>query len=297
MLLSGMGLLSCRNQDREVQSNDILFAVGDSTLTLHEVVGRIPVGLEPADSAMLFDQIVDTWLSSILLNKVAVENLPDLDRIERRVQAFRNRLITQEYLAQMRASQKNPVSADSVRRFYNMYRHDMLAEAPLVKGLFVKASVNAPGIDEMRALIFDGSESAVDEFEKKWATQTLQYEYFQNEWLDWEAVAQNIPYRFYDADAFLKANTNFETTNNGTLYLLHVAEWLPSQSELPFEFAEPRINSILQSAGVRTYEEDLVKHLIRKNIKDGTLKIEGYDPLHHKFLGWNNDKKTDKNNE
>jgi len=53
---------------------------------------------------------------------------------------------------------------------------------------------------------------------------------------------------------------------------------------LPFDFASSRITSILTRSRIDSYEEALVRSLVKKAISDGRLKMVGYDPVSHKRL-------------
>ncbi len=270
---------------------DILISVGDSVLTLSDVVSRIPVGLESADSAALFHKIVDKWVEGMVLSQLAEEKLPQLPEIERKVADYRNRLITTEYLKRMREGKEVKVSPDSIRSFYEAHRSEFVAETPLVKGIYIKVPANSTGLDDIRRCVFTADDASIDELERNWIGEALQYEFFVNTWIDWETIADQIPYRFYDPDAFLNANNNFETTGNGSVYLLPVSEFLPTGSEQPYDFAAPRIGSMMEQAKMASYEESLVKSLIKEAIGDHRLVAVGYDPVTHRMMEQKNDKK------
>ena len=76
---------------------DALVTVGDSTLRLADVVRRIPTGLDSEDSLRMFHNIVSSWVDGLVLSNVAQRNIPDMRRIDRMVQEYRNNLIISEY--------------------------------------------------------------------------------------------------------------------------------------------------------------------------------------------------------
>lgn len=292
-LVFAMAISSCGGDDSKSPAGDVLVAMGDSTLTLSDVVSRIPVGIDEADSVALFHKIVDNWIEGMVLADMARTKLSDLDRIESMVAEYRNRLIVAEYLKKMRVGKKFKVSSDSVRAFYDAHRAEMVTETPLVKGIYLKVADGAGAIDEIRRCVFDASGASIDELEKKWAGDAIQYDYFENEWIDWTVIADQIPYRFYDPDAFLASTVNFETSCNGSTYFLHIGGYLPSGSETPFEFASPRISSLLEQAKMASYEEALVNALIKKAMSENNLVAVGYDPLSRKYLGFDTIKRND----
>lgn len=99
--LAAMASCGSGEQENTVADDDILVAVGDSTLRVADVVSRIPRGLDPADSTMMFHNIVDTWVRNLVLAEVAEKNIPDPERIEKMVEDYRNSIIVSEYLASM----------------------------------------------------------------------------------------------------------------------------------------------------------------------------------------------------
>ena len=105
-VLAGVSLCaSCGgNEVPEKTDDDILVSVGDSSLTLREVLADIPSGISPEDSTEMFHAIVDNWIRDLMLYGVAVKNVPDIDRIERLVNDYRNNLIIASYLRQMEES-------------------------------------------------------------------------------------------------------------------------------------------------------------------------------------------------
>lgn len=277
-------LNSCGSGEKPLPSSDILLSIGDSVLSERDVVEKIPIGLETKDSLALFHKIVGKWVESMVLTDMAKSKLPEIEEINRKVEDYRNRLIVAEYMRKMSAGKQIQVNPDSVRAFYERHRSEMVAETPLVKGIYIKLPDNSASFEEIKKCVFSATDKDIDRLEKNWIGEALQYDYFSSRWVAWDAIADQIPYRFYDPDAFLASTKNFKTSCNGSVYLLHVSEYLPSGSELPFDFASSRITSILTRSRIDSYEEALVRSLVKKAISDGRLKMVGYDPVSHKRL-------------
>lgn len=273
--------MSCGRQSDKSRLPDVLVSYGDSVLTEEDVTARIPVGIDPADSVALFRKIVDGWVKRVALSELAREKLPDVDEIERKVSEYRDRLIVSRYIDMMRQGNPAKVSRDSVRAFYEAHRHEMISETPLVKGIYMKLPEASPDAARIRECVFDASGGSIDEIENKWIGQASQYDYFENEWVDWSVIADQIPYRFTDPAAFLAGMKDFEVTVNGSLYLLHISEYLPSGSELPFGFVSSRIESMMERARMARFEDALVESLLKKAISEERLVAVGYDPVRH----------------
>lgn len=289
-----LSLSSCGKSGRETTGNEeeVLLVAGDSVLYLRDVELRIPEGIDATDSAALFQRIVSGWIEGIVLSRLAAEKLPDSDEIDRRVEEYRNRLIVAEYLRMMEASRSMAVPSDSVKKFYRDHKSEMVTEVPLVKGILLKLPEGAPGIERIRTLISNPTGENLDELDRQWATEALRYDYFLDRWIDWQVVAEQIPYRFYDSDAFLSSSKDFETSYNGSVYFMHISDYLPSGSPMPEEFAYAKIQSMMDRAKISDYESALVESLVKKAVKDGNLKGVGYDPLTGTMTGEKTHKTT-----
>ncbi|MBD5357145.1 MAG: hypothetical protein HDR88_09110 [Bacteroides sp.] len=261
------------------ENKDVLLIAGDEILTLRDVLCKIPVGLEPADSSELFQVVIDNWIKEEVLSTLAKRKLPDLSDIESKVETYRNQLIVAAYLKEMKKGQKSNIASERIRSFYEQHKNEMLTESPLIKGIYIRIATGQHNLDEIRKLVFCGNDDCVDRLEKYFIGDALQYDYFQNDWVDWQTVVEQIPYRFYDPDAFLKSTCNFETSFNGSVYLLHISEFLPSGSVPPYEFAAIQIKELLERVDLKKFEDSLVKSLIKKAVNDGELVGVGYDPI------------------
>lgn len=273
-----------RKAGKSVENTDVaLLTVGDSSLMLADVVARIPRGITAEDSVELFNTIVDAWIQDMLLTEIAAENLPDMERIERMVSDYRNRLIMEEYRKRMRENPRRRRDDAEVSRYYEANADDMRLEHPVIKGIYIKVPSNADQIDRVRQWVFSGSRQSIDKLEKYGLKGAMQYDWFGDKWIDWNVVADQIPYRFYDADAFVESTVNFETEYNGSTYFLHISDYLKSGDVMPFEFASEQIKEILALDDKRGAERRLMQSLFDNAIESGKLKIVGFDPINHKL--------------
>lgn len=279
-----MGLASCGGEKKSSLPDDVLIAVGDSVLTLHEVVSRIPVGLEPSDSVNLFNKIVDTWIQNLLLREVAEENLTDLSRIEAMVDEYRNQLIVSEYRRRIKEENVQAVPDDSIREYYRKFGDDMMLEQPLVKGIYLKISSKAENLEEVIRRMRSGKPEDIDFIEKNAMRDAMQYDYFGDRWVDWQIIAEQIPYRFSDPNGFVNNNKFFSTEYNGATYLLHISDHIDSGEKMPYDFAAPLIADRLNERQRSRYEERLVNSLYRKALRDGKLKKVSFDPVTHQRI-------------
>lgn len=285
-----MTVTGCKKRsDAKGDESDILVSVNDSSLYLGHVLSQIPVGISPEDSIEMFHSIVDTWVRNMVLNDIGRNNIPDMSRIDAMVESYRNELIVEQYLTLM--GEKAPqVSDDQIRKYYESHKEELILESPLIKGIFLKVSDKDDFLPALRRWMADSSEESIDRIEQHGLKQASQYEYFKDTWHEWQSIADQIPYRFYDADAFVSGDKDFETSYGGSTYMLHISEYLPSGSPMPYEYATQRITEILRNQMLNQYREHLISDIYGNSIRSGVLKPGLYDPVTKKMKSLRSDK-------
>lgn len=256
---------------------DAIVIAGDSVLTRREVETRIPYGTTPEDSAALFHSIVDGWLEKMLLTHIAEQNVEDMEEIDRLVEDYRKKLIIANYRRKLRESGADGIDSKAIDAYYSANADEMILDAPVVKGLYVKLPTDASRLADIRRWMMTATPDAVDNLEKYGLNEAIEYSFFEDKWIDWPTIARQIPYKFGDPDEFVSRRRNFETSYRGFTYLLHITESLPSGEKMPKEVAEPFIRERLSTESGDRYERNLIGKIYRQAIKEGRLKIVNYD--------------------
>jgi hypothetical protein len=245
---------------------------GDETLTYEQVLSSIPSGLESSDSLALFNAIVDNWIEERLLRNLAEENIEDPAEIERMVEDYRRELVVTQYRRKMKEDSRREVSDKEVRTYYDRQGDNMRLEHPLIKGIYIKIPEDAEQRDDVRRWIKEASSRSADRLEKYGLKGAMQYDWFMDKWVDWQVIADQIPYRFGNSDEFVKDNNDFELTLGGSTYLLHISDRLLSGDKMPYEFAAPIVRETLLSSRRAQYERSLLRSLYNKALKEGKLQ-------------------------
>lgn len=283
ILLAGISWMSCGHSAPEAEPDDqLLLEVGDSALTVRDITRQIPAGLSEEDSVEMFNILTEKWLRTMMLSELAQQNVGDLARINKMAEDYRNNLIIDRYL-RSKQEEGGDVSEQTVKKYYEEHGAEMRLESPLIKGIYLKVSDSEENLANIRKWMASGKPEDIDNIEKKGLRLASQYEYFEDRWIEWNNVADQIPYRFYDADAFLKSTKDFETSYGGSTYLLHIKEYMPSGEVIPFDIAEGRIREMLVREKKVDYRRQLLKSLYRKGVEEGKLKPGLYDPVDGKM--------------
>ncbi|MDE6247496.1 MAG: hypothetical protein K2M41_06615 [Muribaculaceae bacterium] len=289
-VILGMSLIctSCGGKnDVPAPEEDVLVMVGDSALTMRDVLVKIPRGLTPADSVMLFQSIVDGWLERSLLTSLAAEKLDNLEEIDRMVEDYRKKLIIASYRRKLRETYQDDVSKAEVDRYYKQHKSEMILERPVIKGIYMKIPSDAARISDVRKWMKSAAPDALDNLEQYGLAEAIEYSFFTDKWIDWDQIARQIPYRFDDPERFVTETEDFEITRRGITYLLHITDMIGVGELKPEEVAREEISDILSTERGEKYEERLIKSLYSQAAKSGLLKSVNYDPFKHRMKAVN----------
>lgn len=280
ILTCAAAISSCRhdNEAWKTTDSDIVVEYRDTVLRMSDIIRQLPAGISNEDSARLITTITDEWIDGFLIEDLAAGQIDDLDRINDLAARYRRSLIADSYRRKMRMKGVQPVDMESVKAYYKAHSNELKLERPIVKGLFIKVPASSRHLDEIRYWMKNAGPDTYDELENIGRKEATRFRYFDDEWVDFDAIAAEIPYRFGSADKFVEENTDFETELNGTVYIIHLTDHRKGGALMPEEYAAPLIEDRMKSLYLADYEDGLIRALrktaIEKNIlKEGTFSI------------------------
>lgn len=280
IIFIGCSFLVCSCGTKEgslsAESPDFVAQYRDSVLLMPDILRRIPEGISSADSTAMIRSIADSWIDGFIIEDLAASQIDDMDRIEQLTAEYRRSLIADSYRRKMRAKGVQPVDTAAVSRYYRQHYKTLKLERPIIKGLFMKVPTSSRHIEEIRTLMANPGPEAYDALENAGRREATTFRYFAEQWVDFDAIAEQMPFRFADADATLKENADFETELNGTTYILHVTDFRPTGAVMPEAYAAPIIEDRMKANNLAIYEAGLIKALRKTAIEKKILKEGTY---------------------
>ncbi len=257
-------------QGTTIDQADALASMEGHLLRRAEVESLIPRGASSADSLLLAENYVKKWVKEQLVYEVAERNLSDEKmEIDQLVEDYRRSLIRYRYQERLVNERlKTDISEQDKQQFYEENPKLFTLEQGLIKGLFLKIPVDAPGLVDVKKWYKSSDEAALEKIEKYSVQNATIYEYFYDKWVDFDEVMDNIPIYVSDPATFLKGHKQVEVADSSYCYLLNIAEYLvPGQTE-PYESASPRIVEMLVNLRkvdfLRNFEDELYNEAVQK---------------------------------
>lgn len=262
-------LCACRGT-QPTGDTDALVKVKDRTLSRSEVKRAIPRGASSADSLLLAESLVKKWVKEVLVYDVAQRNLERDEKaeVDRLVEEYRHSLIRYRYQEQLIRERLSSEFQESDKlRYYEENQKKFVLDKALVKGLFLKIPLDAPGLSEVKGWYRSTAEASLEKIEKYSVQNATIYDYFYDKWVDFDEVMDNIPVYVPDANSFLKANKFVEVADSSYCYLLNIKEYLPVGSVAPYDYASAQIVELLVNLRkvdfLKSFEEELYNDAVR----------------------------------
>ncbi|MDR1103400.1 MAG: peptidyl-prolyl cis-trans isomerase [Tannerella sp.] len=269
-LVAGMLMLHACRPPETVRS-DIAVKVGGQVLTQNEVAHFIPDGTPHADSLLIAEHYVTKWVKDLLTYEAARRNIgnEDADVIDRLVEEYRRSLLMHRYQENLiRTKLASEIPEHEKQTFYRENPKKFILSSDVMKGLFLIAPVDAPGLEDIRKKYRRKELNVVEDIEKFSIRNAVTYEYFYDRWVDAGEILGRIPVHIPNTSQYLKTNHSIEVTDSMYCYLLHISEYVLSGNVAPYEYVLPQIQELVINRRkiefLKNTEEELYRDAVRK---------------------------------
>ncbi len=270
-LIIGLLVMSGCSGSFNHQGKTPLVEVGDAFLYKEDLDAALPVGIHDKDSVRFAEDYIRNWVEDVLLYGKAEGNIPDNEKIDQQVAAYRRALIMHTYQEELvRQKLGNEVSEEEIEAYYEAHAAQFRAEQPYIQGLFMKVPVQTRNLNRVRNWYKRNTQDAIDGLEKFSIAHAVRYEYFYDRWRPVSEFALKMPLEALETDMdYLKRNKNVEVRDTVYCYFLHVEQVLPKGDPLPLEYAKNEIKEMIinlkRVAFINQIKNDLYREASENN--------------------------------
>lgn len=253
---------------------DALVEVNGQVLYESDLKNIIPTSISSSDSLLFAENYIRKWVKDQLIYDVALKNQNDAREVEKLVEAYKQSLVRHRYQERLVTERLSPAIRESDKlTFFEENQERLTLDYAIIKGLFLKIPVDAPGINDVKKWYKSNSVESLEKIEKYSIQNASIYEYFYDRWMDFNEVMENIPMAITDANSFLEKNRSVEVSDSTYCYLLNIQEHIPAGSVPPYEYAEARILEMLINQKRKEFIENFENELYTDAIKRGEVKF------------------------
>ena len=144
-------LLSC-NLNNELDKN-IIAKVGDKTLTIVELLEKIPNNIERLDSTVVVNEIINNWALNELLIKNAEMNLSELEKnkLKKNSNEYYNNLLVSTYKNKIASVNSDTlVNQNDIAEYYDTNLNNFVLYEDIVQARYVRLNKNNFNLNEIK---------------------------------------------------------------------------------------------------------------------------------------------------
>ena len=241
-----MSLVGC-TEKHDHKGKTPLVEVGGKFLYQEDLQTALPLNLSPDDSVLFAESYIRNWVEDALLFEKAEDNIRDGEKVRALVESYRKALVMHNYQEELVQQQLSSViSPAEIADYYETNKSLFVLEKPMVKGLFIKVPLQAPGLSDVRRWYKKNTQDAVEKLEKYSLRNAVTYDYFYDQWRPLEEIEAMIPARKWDSGSnYLEQNRDVEVKDTAFHYFLHIEDYLGKGKQRPLDFAQEEIKEIL----------------------------------------------------
>lgn len=227
-----------------------------------------------SDSVAFANEYMRHWLEDVLLYRMARRNVPDSKDIERLVDSYRKALFLNIYQERLVTQQlEREISDSEIALFYEQNKEMFLIDEPMLQGLYLKVSSNAPRLNSVRKWYKSNRQEDIENLEKYSLTNAVVYEYFMDNWLSLSSLAAKMPITADDLFERLKRDDYIEFEDSTHLYFVNASCLLRKGEQKPLDLASAEIRELLINSIKANFIKEVKRNLYNDALQSGDVKF------------------------
>ena len=269
ILISSVLLLQCTKT--EDVNDKVIARVGEKKLLQSEIAQIIPTNIEVEDSVLMANEYVRKWVKQELLIQKANENLSlEQKNLTKEIEEYRNSLIMYKYKNELMNQQMDTlVTKTQIEQYYNANPDNFKLNSNIVKAIFVKIPIAVANIKLIKELIDENSDEGKNSLREYCIQYAKSFDFFNENWVNFEIVKNNIPGNITDDKQFLARNNQIELKDSIYYYLVTIQDYKLQNELAPIEYVENNIKNLILNKRkiefLKQIEENVYKEGVRKN--------------------------------
>ena len=260
-LVQGCSLFVEQNQEEPVAR------VLEQYLYPSDLEKVIPSGTNPQDSILLAERYIETWVKDLLMQHRAEESLTEEQMdFEDQIEEYHRALLIYTYRQKLLQQKMDTVvSEQEINSYYEENSKNFMLSENVIKGTFIKVPLSAPDLDQLSRWSWSNREQDLDQMEKYCITYAEKYNDFNDTWVDFPSIKEQLPVRISDPVRYLNSYRNINTSDSMFRYLVHISDYLTEGEVAPVELVSEDITNII----LNKRKIEFIKNLEHRVYTDG----------------------------
>lgn len=273
IILTSVLLIQCTPKT-EVDNN-VIARVGEKTLLQSEVSQIIPKEIEKQDSILLANDYIRKWVRQELLIQKANENLTFAQKdLTREIEEYRNSLIIYKYKNELMNQQMDTlVTMQQIEQYYDSNPDNFKLNSNIVKAIFIKIPIDLAKTSLIKQLVNDDSEEGKNALLEYCIQYAKSFDFFDNKWVNFEIVKNNIPEEIIDEKQFLTRNKQIELKDSIYYYLVTIRDYKLQNELAPVEYVEYNIKNLILNKRKIEFLKEIEDNVYKEGVRQNKFEI------------------------
>lgn len=235
----------------------------------------IPSGTNAEDSMLLAKRYTETWVKDMLMKRRAEESLsPEQMDFGAQIEEYHRSLLIYTYRQNLLQQKMDTVVSDQeINSYYEENSKNFVLEQNVVKGTFIKVPLSAPDLDQLARWSWSNREEDLDQMEKYCISYAEKYNDFNDTWIDFSTIRNQLPVQITDPVRYLNSYRNINTSDSLFRYLVHISEHLTAGEVAPVELVKDDIITIILNKRKIAFIKDLEHRVYSEGLSKNQFEI------------------------
>ena len=270
-----LGVFSCSTQHEE---DAPLASVGDKVLYMSDLSAFLPPQLSPEDSSAMAQDYIRNWIKKELVLKKAEENLNGNDKdVSKELEEYRQSLITYKYKKELvRQKMDTTVTDEQIQAYYDANQANFLLRNNIVKAIFMKIPNEFADAKRLKQLCDDNTPESIDELSEYCIRYAKTFDMFDDKWVSFDVVVNNIPEDIDNQGQFLSRNNKIETNDSSYYYLTYIREYRLAGQAAPVDHVYDNIKNLILNTRKIDFLKKTEEDIYQEGVRSKKFKIYNY---------------------
>jgi len=235
----------------------------------------IPSGTNRQDSMLLAKRYTETWVKDMLMQHRAEESLSEEQMdFETQIEEYHRSLLIYTYRQNLLQQKMDTlVSEREINSYYEENSKNFVLNQNVIKGTFIKVPLSAPNQDQLRRWSWNNREQDLDQLEKYCLSYAEKYSDFNDTWVDFSSIREQLPRRISNPVRYLNSYRNIEHSDSLFRYLVHISAHLTEGEVAPVEMVSDDITNIILNKRKIKFIKDLEHRVYTDGVSRNQFEI------------------------
>ncbi len=235
----------------------------------------IPPGKNSQDSILWAARYIETWVKDQLMKRRAEESLTDEQMdFEAQIQEYHRSLLIYTYRQNLvQQKMDTVVSEGEINSYYEENSKNFVLTQNVIKGTFIKVPLSAPNQEQLRRWSWNNREQDLDQMEKYCISYAEKYNDFNDTWVDFASIREQLPRRISNPVGYLNSYRNIEHSDSLFRYLVHISDHLTEGEIAPVELVREDIINITLNKRKIEFIKDLEHRVYTDGVSRNQFEI------------------------